>query len=178
MSVQCSCGDKRVGERQPRRQGGVERLGSKPLLTSSNSESSSSSSVPIRHSQIRSPHSSEFLQLPGGMVDRKQSQDHKPPPGQDLGAKRRPWLPPGLDLGNWAPPSHLPGVKPAWSRDVGLTQGMRPLEAGAALVPPAGTPLPGRSHGPLGSSQGAGNIGGSLHPARGGRQVRERGVIM
>ena len=114
MSVQCSCGDKRVGERQPRRQGGVERLGSKPLLTSSNSESSSSSSVPIRHSQIRSPHSSEFLQLPGGMVDRKQSQDHKPPPGQDLGAKRRPWLPPGLDLGNWAPPSHLPGVKPAW----------------------------------------------------------------
>ena len=41
---------------------------------------------------------------------------------------------------------------------------MRPLEAGATLLPPAGTPLPGRSHGPLGSSQGAGNIGGSLHP--------------
>ena len=57
---------------------------------------------------------------------------------------------------------------------MGLTQGMRPLEAEAALVPPAGTPLPGRSNGPLGSSQGAGNTGGSLHPVRGGRQVREK----
>lgn len=63
--------------------------------------------------------------------------------------------------------------KPRWGRD-GLTQGIGPLGAEAALAPPAGTPLPGRSCGPLGSSQGGGNTGGLLHPVRGGRQGREK----
>lgn len=60
---------------------GVGRLGSKPRLTSSDSKSSSSSSAPIRHSQIRSPHSSEFLQLPRDAVGRRYNQDPKSPPG-------------------------------------------------------------------------------------------------
>lgn len=47
--------------------------GPKPPLTSSNPKfSSSSEPEPTRHSQIRSPHSSEFLQLPRGAVGRRQ----------------------------------------------------------------------------------------------------------
>lgn len=119
------------------------RYGPKPPLTSSNSKSSSSSSVPIRHSQTRSPHSSEFLQLPRGTVGRKYGVR------ATSRLQARPWVPrralryPGLRLGQ------LGNVFPrGWGRDAGLTQGTGPLGAGAALAPLAGTLVPGRSCGP------------------------------
>lgn len=105
MSVQCSCEDKRTGQRQPRVRAGVGRLGPKPPLTSSNSKSSSSSSVPTWHSQIRSPHSSEFLQLPRSAVGRTKSQTHKPPPGQAFGGRDKDSAAPGPGRGPLAPPS-------------------------------------------------------------------------
>lgn len=170
-SVQCSCGNKRAGQRQPRGWGGRWRLGPVPRLTSSNSESSSFSLVPVWDSLIRSPHSNEFLQLP-----RKcRVGHHKPPPGQALGAKVRTHL---AWAWSWGAGHPFARARLGWGRGVGLTQGIGPLGAKVALAPLEGIPLRGRSRGPLQGSQDVGNTEGFLHPVRDDRQVRKKAVTM
>uniref|UniRef100_A0A480H4A6 Structure-specific endonuclease subunit SLX1 n=1 Tax=Sus scrofa TaxID=9823 RepID=A0A480H4A6_PIG len=81
-----------------------DQVSSMSVQCSSSNSKSSSSSVPIWLSQTRSPHSTEFLQLPRGVVGMRQSGSQassRPGPGcQDEDSAA-----PGLDLDHWAPSS-------------------------------------------------------------------------